>query len=117
MKKEKIDLRSELRAYKFELDLLQRIPCSKEENQEYARICKEGGELPKGVYAYVSTNGEQSAEFYTIYEAELTEQELAEYLALRKLSMLRTIKNCVLFFTVLTIIGLVAIVLLFLGAN
>lgn len=29
MSKEKINLRDELRAYKFEFDLMQKIPCSK----------------------------------------------------------------------------------------
>ena len=37
MLKEKIDLRDELREYKFEFDLLQKIPCSKQENKEYKK--------------------------------------------------------------------------------
>ena len=37
MPKEKIDLREELRLYKFEFDLLQKIPCSKTENKEYQK--------------------------------------------------------------------------------
>ena len=117
MKKEKVDLRRELRAYKFDLGLLQRIPCTKEENKVFCRILKEGGQLPDGVYRYTSEGNEAPTEFYTIYEPDLTEEEKAEYLTYCRLSMLKTIKNCVLFFTVLTIIGLVATVLLLLGAN
>ncbi|MBR3894791.1 MAG: hypothetical protein IKJ35_06550 [Clostridia bacterium] len=108
MPKEKINLRDELRSYKFEFDLLQKIPCSKQENKEYQKILKDGGVLPNGVFAYVYDNGETSTtEFYTVYETDLTESEIAEYLTYKKLNLIRTIKNCVMFFTVLTIIAMV----------
>ena len=109
MAKEKIDLREELRAYKFEFDLLQKIPCSKQENKEYQKILKNGGVLPDGVFAYVYDSGETSTtEFYTVYETDLTETEITEYLTYKKLSLIKTIKNCIMFFTVLTIIGMIA---------
>ncbi|MEE1116412.1 MAG: hypothetical protein UH851_06125 [Clostridia bacterium] len=109
MAKEKINLRNKLRSYKFEFDLLQQIPCSKQENKEYQKLLKEGGVLPEGVFAYVYDSGETSTtEFYTIYETDLTESEIREYLTYKKLSLIRTIKNCIMFFTVLTIIGMVA---------
>lgn len=109
MSKEKIDLRNELRLYKFEFDLLQKIPCSKQENKECQKLLKEGNNLPEGVFAYVYDNGETSTtEFYTIYETDLTESEITEYLTYKKLSLIKTIKNCIMFFTVLTIIGMVA---------
>ena len=109
MPKEKINLRDELQSYKFEFDLLQKIPCSKQENKEYQKLLKEGGVLPEGVFAYVYDSGETSTtEFYTIYETDLTESEIREYLTYKKLSLIRTIKNCIMFFTVLTIIGMVA---------
>lgn len=38
MAKEKVDLRQALRSYKFDFALLQRIPCSKEENKVYKRF-------------------------------------------------------------------------------
>lgn len=109
MAKEKIDLRDELRSYKFEFDLLKRIPCSKQENKEYQKLLEEGKALPEGVFAYVYYVGQTSAtDFYTIGETDLTESEITEYLTYKKLSFLRTIKNCIMFFTVLTIIGMVA---------
>ena len=118
MAKEKINLREELRSYKFEFDLLQKIPCSKQENKEYERLLNEGGSLPEGVYAYVWENGETSTtNFYTIYEPDLTESEIREYLTYKKLSLIKTIKNCVLFFTVLTIIGMVAYLLIMLSIS
>ncbi len=117
MSKEKINLREELQSYKFDFDLLQRIPCSKQENKEYQKLIKDGGVLPEGVFAYVYDSGEASTtEFYTIYKADLTESEIAEYLTYKKLSLIRTIKNCVVFFTVLTIIAMVAYFLIVMNA-
>ena len=106
MATKKIDLRDELRSYKFEFGLLQKIPCSKQENIEYQKLLKENGVLPDGVYAYVYDNGETSpTQFYTVYETDLTESEITEYLTYKQLSLIRTIKNCIMFFTVLTILG------------
>lgn len=117
MPKEKINLRDELRAHKFEFDLLQKIPCTKQENKGYQKILTDGGTLPEGVYAYVYDSGETSTtEFYTIYETDLTESEIREYLTYKQLSLIRTIKNCVLFFTVLTIIGMIVLFLIMTNA-
>ena len=109
MAKGKINLRDELRTRRFEFDLLQRIPCTKQENKKYQRLLVNGGTLPDGVYAYVYDNGVTSTtEFYTLYETDLTESEIREYFTYKQLDLIRTIKNCVVFFTVLTIIGLFA---------
>lgn len=108
MAKEKINLRNELRLYKFDFDLLQKIPCSKQENKKYQKIIKEGGVLPEGVFAYGYDTGDASTtEFYTVYETDLTEAEITEYLTYKKLSILRTIQNCMMLLTVSSIIYMV----------
>lgn len=111
MAKEKMDLRLALEEYKEKFDLIQKIPCTREENKAYSQMLKNGQPLPQGVikdeYA-----GEGYAEFYTVYTPDLSEKEIQEYLTYKKLALLNTIKNCVLFFTVLTIIGLVSGLLL-----
>lgn len=108
MAKEKINLRNELRLYKFDFDLLQKIPCSKKDNKKYEKLLKDGGVLPEGVFAYGYETGDASTtEFYTVYEADLTEAEIVEYLTYKKLSMLRTIQNCILALTVSSIIYMV----------
>lgn len=38
MAKGEINLRDVLRSHKFEFDLLQKIPCSKQENKEYQKL-------------------------------------------------------------------------------
>ena len=108
MAKEKINLRNELRLYKFDFDLLQKIPCSKKDNKKYEKLLKDGEVLPEGVFAYGYETGDASTtEFYTVYEADLTEAEIVEYLTYKKLSMLRTIQNCILALTVSSIIYMV----------
>lgn len=108
MAKEKINLRNELRLYKFDFDLLQKIPCSKKDNKKYEKLLKDGGVLPEGVFAYGYETGDASTtEFYTVYEADLTEAEIVEYLTYKKLSMLRTIRNCILVLTVSSMIYMV----------
>ena len=108
MAKEKINLRNELRLYKFDFDLLQKIPCSKKDNKKYEKLLKDGGVLPEGVCAYGYETGDASTtEFYTVYEADLTEAEIVEYLTYKKLSILRTIQNCILVLTVSSIIYIV----------
>ena len=108
MAKEKINLRNELRLYKFDFDLRQKIPCSKKDNKKYEKLLKDGGVLPEGVFAYGYETGDASTtEFYTVYEADLTEAEIVEYLTYKKLSMLRTIQNCILVLTVSSIIYMV----------
>ena len=108
MAKEKINLRNELRLYKFDFDLLQKIPCSKKDNKKYEKLLKDGEVLPEGVFAYGYETGDASTtEFYTVYEADLTEAEIVEYLTYKKLSILRTIQNCILVLTVSSIIYMV----------
>ena len=105
------DLRKELEMLKYENDLLQKIPCTKQENKAYEQLLKSGGKLPEGVHIlYGEIEG--AKEFYTVYETDLTEAEIREYLAFKQLGYLKTIKNCVVFFTVLTVIGMVAAFLL-----
>lgn len=118
-------LRDALRSYRFEFNLLQKVPCSKQENKEYQKLLKDGGTLPEGVYAYVYSTGETSTtEFYTVYEPDLTESEKAEYLTYKKLDLLetikdciKTIKGCVVFFTTLAIIGIIAYLIIMLNAR
>ena len=64
--------------------------------------------LCMGVFAYGhGTDDVSTTEFYTVYETDLTESEIAEYLTYRKLGMLRTIQNCILVLTISSIIYMV----------
>ncbi len=107
MEKQPKDLRKQLREYQFDFDLLQRIDCSYQENKEFQKILDDGGTLPEGVFSYKDDeNTDAPFGFYRIYQTDLTEEEMQQYLTYKKLSLLRTIKNCALFFTILTILGM-----------
>lgn len=109
MKKQQVDLKAAIRSYQYEFNLLQNVACTKKENEEYAELVKAGEELPEGIRAYVDSDGDVSDKvFYRVYAADLTEGERDEYFTLTRLSLLKTIKNCVLFFTILAIIGLIS---------
>lgn len=112
MKKGKFNLKEAVKSYKFDLDLLQKIPCSDEENKEYRKILQEGGKLPSGVYPYTNERGKASVkEFYTVYEPDLTEAELEEYLKYKELSILNTIKN--LTYTKINLLNMITDCLIF----
>ena len=48
-----------------------------------------------------------ATEFYTVFETDLSQQEILEYLTYKKLDLIRTIKNCIVFFTVLTVLSII----------
>lgn len=106
MANEKNILRDQLRTMKIEEGFLNEIPCTTAENVNYRKMLDEGRPLPDGVYEYES-DGPSVRCFYMIEEPELTEREFNELATLKQLKLLTTIKKCVVFFTVLTIISLV----------
>ena len=112
-----VDLNEKLTEYRYEYDLLQKIPFSKAENKVYKALLKAGQPLPEGVYRYKNVDGNELDQFYTIYAAAMDDKQVMEYLTYKKLDMLRTIKNCVVFFTVLAVISLVCGFLLSMSLN
>lgn len=108
----KVDLREELRDYRFEFDFLQKIPCNGQENKLYQNLLKNGQALPEGIYQYVYDGYKSTTEFYKIYETDLTESERKEYLTYKQLGLIKTIKNCVLFFTSMAITGIVIYIIM-----
>ena len=109
-------LKGKLNSFRIEHGICKRNFCSNEENQKYKKILAEGGTLPKWIYREEYEEGLSTEEFFNIHKSNLSEEEIKEYLMYKKLSMIRTIKNCVVFFTVLTVIGLIAYLLLSLNA-
>lgn len=113
MSKEKTRLRDELNDYKLEFGLKEKRLCSTEENKRYQNLIKNGEKLPDGVYTEIDADGEISTNsFYTMVDTDLTDDEIKEYIALKQLKLIKTIKNCVLFFTILTLIGLGGVLIL-----
>lgn len=108
MNKQPVNLKEQLNSYKYEFDLMQKVECSKEDCKKYKEMVENNQTLPEGVYRYTYENGEVSPDlFYTIYKPDLTDAEISEFLTYKQLGFIKTIKNCVVFFTVLTIISLI----------
>ena len=87
---------------------MQRADCSNSENQKYLNDKKSGNPLPSNVIQ----SRENPNKFYTVKDSGLTEDERRLYIELKKLEYIKTIKNCVLYFTVIAVIGLIATFLL-----
>ena len=107
MSKDILNIREEIRQAKMGVGLLQRLPCSKEDNKLYRQMLHEGHTLPEGIFKYETPRGTELDEFYLLYDPQLTEKEQKEYIALMQYKELKTIRKCVFFFTVLAIIALV----------
>ena len=74
-------------------------------------MIKDGEPLPDGIFQYKDQTGTPVDSFYTIYKADLDEKERLEYFILKQSLNIRTIKNCVVFFTVLAVIFLLLLLL------
>ena len=107
MANSKSDVKEIIRDLKEELLLVQKIDCTKEENKIYREMLKRGEPLPEGVYKYEDSIGNDDLGFYTLYIPEMSSEETKEYILLKQYTELRTIKRCMIFFTVLTVISIV----------
>ena len=87
----------------------ERVNCTAEENAAYAVQLKLTGSLPAGVYQYRDAySNEPVGQFYTVRQSSLTDAEKQAYIACCNFKNVYTIKKCVVFFTVLTVIQLIA---------
>ncbi len=106
MAKQIIDMKEELQRARLDFHVLQRIDCTREENKAYSEMIKNGEPLPAGVYQYRnSATGNYLNSFYTIWDSGLNDAEKGEIIQYQKLYYLKTIKNCLVFFVVMSIIA------------
>ena len=105
MRSKIFNIREQLAQFRYDHGLIQQIECSKADRKAYLELLKSGGKLPNGVFQSDEDHGEVL--FYTIYKADLSKDELEEYLSYKKIRLLKSIKDCAVFFVVLTVIALV----------
>lgn len=99
----------ELSAFYDEMGFTVRVSCTAEENAAYAAQLKATGSLPAGVYQYRDAySNEPVDQFYTVHQSSLTDAEKQAYITCCNFKNVYTIKKCVVFFTVLTVIQLIA---------
>ena len=105
----------QIEEYRLKYDLYEQILCTPKENKLFNELSKQGEKLPDDVYPldpdWRKVNNSDSTEFCRLIRPDLTQNDIMEYLMYKKLNMLKTIKNCIVFFTVLMIIGIILFVL------
>ena len=99
-------LTKELEQLKYELGILREVDCSYEENEKYRKLLQENKPLPKDILCRYPDGPVEYASFYKVERTVLSKDELSEYLQYKQLKSIITIKKCVVFFTVLTVISL-----------
>ena len=96
--------------YRLKYDLYDQRLCTDEENKAYRELLKQGEKLPEDIYPIDASledmNITGKTKFLELLRTELTQAEIMEYLMYQKLDMLTTIRNCIVFFTVLAGIAL-----------
>lgn len=108
MSDQKNSVKKTIMSKRAEYGLTRDVPCSEQENKTYSKMLKNGETLPEGVFPYSYTDGTKSDRVFYVLGDEPTDAEIAEFLRYKELELLSTIKNCVVFFTVMAIIGIVA---------
>jgi len=108
MDKQAEKIRDELQRYRCEHGLAKKEDCSLEENSKLKKMIKDGSSLPNEVVQYVGSAGEPVGLFYRMHKADLTEKEIGEYIAFKQLDTLNTIKSCLMFFVVMSLVSVVA---------
>jgi len=92
------DLRKELEELSFDLDITQQKFCSKEEEKELIKIGKD--KFPSDIKTDI--NGD----YFRYVRANLSENEIKELISYRQTKYLKSIKNSMLFFIVLSVVSI-----------
>lgn len=99
--------RNEFNSMLSKSGLIDEVFCGDSESKEYETMYQNSQPLPENVHRI--SNDINKKVFYTrITKADLTEEEQKQYLFLKLMSDVQSMKNCMIFFTVITIISLIA---------
>ena len=108
MKSQTEKIRDELRKYRTNIGFIQKVDCTSDENSSLKKMIKDGTPLPADIEQYVGSSNEPTGYFYRLFETDLNDKELSEYVAFKQLDMLKTIMNCAVFFAIIAGISLFA---------
>ena len=97
----------EYRAKLSEYGFRQKQDCIEEENARYLEMIKNGETVPDNVGRYLDENEQPTDNFYIIENDDMTHEQRMEYLAMKQHEELVSIRECAVFFTVITILGLI----------
>lgn len=94
------ELKSELKERQIKLGLIPKIYCDGDETVTFNNLTVNKQPLPKGVWR-------DDTGYFRCGEPDLSEDEIRQLLLLRQIQYLGTIKNCVLYFVVLSVVILI----------
>ena len=97
----------EYRAKLSEYGFRQKRDCTEEENARYLEMIRNGENVPENVGRYLDENEQPTDDFYIITSDDMTHEQRMEYLTMKQHTELVSIKRCAVFFTVITILGLI----------
>ena len=106
------DLKQEMNQLKMDLGIVKKAYCNQEEQEIFKRMEKEGKRISGEKYGEVFADGENNT-YYRNVEEDLPKEKIEELIAYQQISslksiknLLETIKNCAIFFVVLSIISI-----------
>ena len=123
------NIKYELCNMKKELDFWVEVKCTDEEIKEYSQMRKDKISLPADIYLKFKGAEDYFYKYQPI--GTLTEKDLNEYIMLKQAKDIQdtkeyiqdtkkdihTIKNCVIFFTVTAVVGIVIAIFSFMAAS
>ena len=102
-------IKAEIQKYRASVFPTERVECTEAENEQYLKLQEERKPLPDDITFDTDFNsGVTTTVFYRTITPGFDKDEYDEYLKIKQLKAITTIKNCVVFFVVLAVIGLVA---------
>lgn len=102
----------EYRAKLSEYGFRKKRDCTEEENARYLEMIKNGETVPDNVGRYLDDNEQPTDTFFIIENDDMTHEQRMEYLSMKQHEELVSIRECMVFFTVITILGLISTFLL-----
>ena len=99
------NIRQEIKDLKRVVGLAWKDKCTQAESEKFKHISVDN--LPENI-SFDADYGE----YYKYQEADVSEEEKQEFYTLKQLSYLKSIRKCLIFFVVLTIISLIASVII-----
>ena len=106
-------LKEDYTKLKLYLGILEEQPCTEEESEQYKKLLQAGQSLPPNVHSVDPYNdGDiECFTFYTLEETKLSPEDQEKYVQYKQLRTLITIKNCMLFFTILSITSIIGAII------
>jgi len=99
------NLKKELFELKVELDVIQQVECSKDEEKQIKELLKHKQLLSDDIHTASNDT------HFRFVHTDLSKEELDELLLYRQIQYLKTIKDCMIFFVVLTVIAIICILI------